>query len=71
MLNLHDHRLAGLLLPLGNVLAAQNRLDEAAAVHQEALEMYYAANGNNYKTAQARLKHAEHLARAGRDEEAR
>lgn len=49
---------------------AQGKLDEAAAIHEEAFRMFYAANGDNYKTAQGRLKHAEHLGRAGRDKEA-
>ncbi|KAJ8132094.1 hypothetical protein O1611_g1537 [Lasiodiplodia mahajangana] len=61
---------AGLLLPLGNVQMNLGKHKEAAAAHEEALLMYYAANGNNYKTAQARLKHAEHLARSGDHEEA-
>jgi hypothetical protein len=62
--------LGGLLLPLGNVQTALEKYEEAAATHQAAAEMFYAANGNNYKTAQARLKHAVHLAREGRPNDA-
>ncbi|KAI0101398.1 hypothetical protein GGR51DRAFT_575054 [Nemania sp. FL0031] len=61
---------ASLLYPLGNVQTSLGKHNEAAATHQEALLLFYAANGDNYKTAQARLKHAEHLARSGDHKEA-
>lgn len=64
------NRLGGILLPLGNVQASLGKHDEAFVSHQAALDMFYAANGNNYKTAQARLKVAEHLSRKGRFQEA-
>ncbi|KAI1391552.1 uncharacterized protein F4822DRAFT_427403 [Hypoxylon trugodes] len=63
-----SYGLAGILLPLGNILTSLGRLSEASSVYEEAVSMFYAANGDNYKTGQARLKYAEHLARAGHEE---
>jgi Tetratricopeptide repeat len=63
-------RLGGLLLPLGNVQASLGRHQESFASHEAALGMFYAANGNNYDTAQSRLKLAEHLSQTGRFQEA-
>ena len=57
--------LACVLLPLGNVQGSLGKHKEAAATHEAAFEMFYAANGNNYRTAQARLKLAEHFVRQG------
>ncbi|KAL3417613.1 tetratricopeptide repeat domain-containing protein [Phlyctema vagabunda] len=65
-----SYGLAGILLPLGNVQASLGNLDEAAQTHGSAVKMYYTANGNNCKTAQARIKLAEHLARQGLTHEA-
>ncbi|KIW25277.1 uncharacterized protein PV07_08468 [Cladophialophora immunda] len=44
--------------------------DDARASYQAAVDMFYAANGNNYKTSQARLKLADHKIREGLLEEA-
>lgn len=60
-----SYGLAGLLLPLGNALASQGKLDAAALSHQKALDVFYLASGDNYKTAQSRVKHAEHCGRKG------
>ncbi|KAK3326193.1 hypothetical protein B0H66DRAFT_600329 [Apodospora peruviana] len=65
-----SYGLAGLLLPLGNALASQGKLDAATLSHQKALDMYYLMAGDNYKSAQARVKHAEHSGRKGLAHEA-
>ncbi|OQV03245.1 hypothetical protein CLAIMM_08314 [Cladophialophora immunda] len=46
------------------------KFDDARASYQAAVDMFYAANGNNYKTSQARLKLADHKIREGLLEEA-
>lgn len=46
------------------------KFDEARASHQAAFDMFYAANGNNYKTSQARLKLADYKIREGRLDDA-
>ena len=65
-----EFSLAGVLHPLGNAQASLGKHKEAAATHEAAVEMFYSANGNNYKTAQARLKLAEHRAKEGLVQEA-